>query len=619
MINPRLVLCSNATNPALPEDEHRTVLTLDALGHDPNVTIKVPDLARALSRVVPDRLVDLLEIAAYVYTADSATRRGTDWSRAEEPWGRDLKFIIPVRDVAFWNNETVKGDLIRLLNYLSDDDYQFDFPRLTQGRPVQGYLELANTDWKVDKVSHVLMFSGGLDSLAGALESASRQEPLVLVSHRSVGQISQRQADLVEEIRRRFPKLPLLHVPVWINKANPFGHEPTQRSRSFLFGSLGACVAAMVGGDGIRFYENGVVSLNLPVADEVVRARASRTTNPQTLRLLAEFFSLVVNRTLIVDNPFAFQTKRQIIERIAILGCTDLIGLTVSCAHTMFKSKGQQHCGRCSQCIDRRTAVLAGGYQAYDPSTDYVIDVFTGGRAGLTDQNIAIHYVRHATELIAMSPDQFAQSFNLELSRAVRGDPNSSKAVTAIHDMHQRYARDVSDVVSAQFRDHSEEVVTGSLHPLSLLGLVAKREHKQEMWDRYASRIGSILAAGIPLACKSEKPKNETRLQEIAEGILKGHDDDLEREFPFLRWSSGSTKPDFSKAGTDFWIELKYVRKKSDIRRITEEIAADITKYGDGGKHVCFVVYDPTHLIPDDRRFAEEILRRPTMHVRIVR
>jgi hypothetical protein len=50
-----------------------------------------------------------------------------------------------------------------------------------------------------------------------------------------------------------------------------------------------------------------------------------------------------------------------------------------------------------------------------------------------------------------------------------------------------------------------------------------------------------------------------------------------------------------------------------------EDIAADITKYGDGGKHVLFVVYDPSHFIADDAEFSKEILRRSTMHVEIVR
>ena len=59
---------------------------------------------------------DLLEIAAYIYTADCATKRNGKWEDDEstEPWPRDLHFVIPVRDLAFWQREDVLDLLIRL-------------------------------------------------------------------------------------------------------------------------------------------------------------------------------------------------------------------------------------------------------------------------------------------------------------------------------------------------------------------------------------------------------------------------------------------------------------------------------------------------------------------------
>lgn len=58
------------------------------------------------------------------------------------------------------------------------------------------------------------------------------------------------------------------------------------------------------------------------------------------------------------------------------------------------------------------------------------------------------------------------------------------------------------------------------------------------------------------------------------------------REFPFLRWGSTATKPDWSAEEFCLWVELKYVREKSDIPPITEAIAADITNYGDNERRV---------------------------------
>ncbi|HVS38259.1 MAG TPA: hypothetical protein VMS17_22065 [Gemmataceae bacterium] len=48
-------------------------------------------------------------------------------------------------------------------------------------------------------------------------------------------------------------------------------------------------------------------------------------------------------------------------------------------------------------------------------------------------------------------------------------------------------------------------------------------------------------------------------------------------------------------------------------------IAEDIRKYGDNERNVLKVVYDPAHLITDDREFAEPVLKRPAMQVRFVR
>ena len=49
------------------------------------------------------------------------------------------------------------------------------------------------------------MFSGGLDSLAGAVDTAVGGANLVLVSHRPVSTLDSRQKKLFAELQRRFP------------------------------------------------------------------------------------------------------------------------------------------------------------------------------------------------------------------------------------------------------------------------------------------------------------------------------------------------------------------------------------------------------------------------------
>ena len=63
--------------------------------------------------------------------------------------------------------------------------------------------------------------------------------------------------------------------------------------------------ARSVGARRVRFFENGVVSLNLPIGRQVVGAMATRTTHPLGLRRLGKILSLVAGETCTVDSPFA--------------------------------------------------------------------------------------------------------------------------------------------------------------------------------------------------------------------------------------------------------------------------------------------------------------------------
>jgi len=618
MIEPRLFLCSGAEQPSDTEGRH--LVSLDVAGPDPNVNLKIQDVARLFYKHLSPRNLDLLELASYVYTADAGTRRSQQWEAdAVEPWQRDLKFIIPVRDVSFWTSSDVSSALNRSLSFLTTDRWSFEFVPMRRETVAEQYLDIGDESWPFRDMPRVTMFSGGLDSLAGAVQAARAGERLVLVSHRPVTTISRRQRDLYLALRKGFPNIQMLHVPVWINKAGRFGYEPSQRTRSFLFSALGTVVAGLVGAGEVSFFENGVVTLNLPVADEVLRARASRTTHPLALRHLAQFSSLVSGKELRINNPFVYKTKAEVVASIADAGMGHLIGLSVSCAHTMHKSKAQQHCGTCSQCIDRRVGVLAAGLGHFDPENDYVSDVFTGLRKEGYERNIAIHYARHATELNRMSSEQFATRFNLDVTRAVRGEPDTTTAAERIYELHERHSDGVLRVLAQQMEAHAKQLVSGSLEPSSMLALIAGRHHNYPLWHAYADKLGSILQTGLPKACASHPPKNEPHLQELADAILATQDEELIREFPFMRWSSSSTKPDWSKESFALWIEAKFVRKKQDILPITEAIAADITKYGDNQRRVLFVVYDPTHAVLDDRQFSSPIVARENMRVYFIR
>jgi REase_DpnII-MboI/Queuosine biosynthesis protein QueC len=616
---PRTFLCGGAK--AEVETGHVSV-PLDTTGPERNVNLRLEDVAKVMTSALNPRVLDFLELAAYIYAADSSVARDTGWldQASTEPWGREFTFHVAVRDPIFWSDPRTIAVLTRLLKFLSDDAYNFHFHQMEHSLPVQMYLELGDLqDWPFYGVDRVLMFSGGLDSLAGAVDTAASGSPLVLVSHRPVAALSKRQQDLFTALRSGVQSN-MIRIPVWVNKESGLGRDFSQRTRSFLFAALGTAVAESVQAEGLRFFENGIVSLNLPVADEVLRSRASRTTHPMSLAYLAELCSLVIGRNLAVDNPYIHLTKTEVLEQIRDHGASKLIMHTVSCAHYgIHQSSSRRHCGTCSQCIDRRVAVLASGQSDYDPQDDYVSEVFTGPRQPRYEQNMATDYVRHALELNGMADEEMAARFNLEFSQAVRHEERRGASVQAYIAMHKRHASSVDTVVKQQMTVHSAGFVDGTLCDSSLLALVAGQRHRESIWRRYAERIVHMLASGLPVACKSHPPKNEPHLQEICDGILRGQESLLIREFPYLRWSSSATKPDWSAEALSLWVELKFVRQASDIRQITEDIAADITKYGDNQRHVLFVIYDPEHLVVDEPSFASDISAHEGMIVRFIR
>jgi DpnII restriction endonuclease len=245
--------------------------------------------------------------------------------------------------------------------------------------------------------------------------------------------------------------------------------------------------------------------------------------------------------------------------------------------------------------------------------------VLTGKRDDEADRTMAVSYARHALELAKSSPEDIAEKFNTEIGRAARAFSNPTAASHELINLHLRHGMAVQNVVTDSVSALALDLIEGNIEPTSLLGLVVERQHLASSWKRFCDRISLVLENGLPAACVSKLPDNETHLQQICDGLLRAADHNLIREYPYLRWSSRMTKPDFSEEAKSVWVELKYVRSSSDIRHITEEIAADITKYRDNNRRTLFVVYDPEHLVIDEQSFSADIERHEGNLVKIIR
>jgi hypothetical protein len=247
--------------------------------------------------------------------------------------------------------------------------------------------------------------------------------------------------------------------------------EYTQRSRSFLYAALACVVARLFGRRRVRFFENGVVSINLPISEQVVGARATRTTHPLVMDHFSKFFSAAVGQPIEFDNPFIWKTKADIVRSIVDQGCGDLIKHTVSCTRVRDSTKLHTHCGRCSQCIDRRFAVLAAHADRDDPREMYNVELLTGSRDEAKDQTMAESYVRTALELREIGELGFFSRFGGETARVLRcfASLSADEIGRRVLDLHQRHAQAVWHVLTTAVKTHSDDLVSRRLPPSSVL------------------------------------------------------------------------------------------------------------------------------------------------------
>ncbi len=434
--------------PPLTKSGGDEVLRLDIAGREVAMTLRIGQLNRQLVEGLQDRVLDLLEIAALVYCADAAVSRGglADQKMGEK-WHRRFVATMPVRDLDFWQRESVIQALEETLMFLSGDRFEFSFsikdePDAERSR----FFKFGrNSSWKPHRV---LMFSGGLDSFAGAVEEIVEQKHRVaLVSHASSTKIAPVQKRLISALSKRYGPEKCRHIPMSAQLKGRSTAERTHRTRSFLFAVLGSITAKAFGLDRLSFHENGVVSLNLPPVGSVIGTRATRTTHPKALNLLTGFLQLVFENDMRVDNPYFARTKAEVVERISQLGMADQIVETRSCADVHNQTNQYFHCGRCSQCIDRRFAMLSIGLERFDPEDAYRVDLMSDARPNGIDREMALSYVRNAVLFENATPDALIRNFPVVLDAVNYLDNPPDTAMVMIADLLNRHGKAVTSVM----------------------------------------------------------------------------------------------------------------------------------------------------------------------------
>lgn len=338
--------------------------------------VQLADLTGALNHGIGDTLeqlqrlditpseagIDLLILASAVYAADKRINRA---SEAQDCWTREIDLHLPVSNVEVWTNN---AQVIReMLRFLTGDLWRVYFrPRIREFR------EIAVPTGQLPGFgfTEVSLFSGGLDSFIGAIDSYEADRLPLLVSHGWLPNDSKHQQLCLDAYRNTYGQERVFQIRsrVGFEEGLIAGNEPerTERARSFLFFSLAAISASgMAGHATISVPENALISLNIPLDVLRLGSFSTRTTHPYFLFKFNQLLSCIAIDAEL-NNPYRFKTKGEMVAECANPEfLQNRVADTTSCSSAnkgRWKGEPPGHCGHCVPCIIRRAALLSLPY-----------------------------------------------------------------------------------------------------------------------------------------------------------------------------------------------------------------------------------------------------------------
>lgn len=375
--------------------ESRGMVTINgSLTHQYHVCFE--GIERVFGIPLSARNADLAELAISAYVGDRVSPRRSpyEYDPYRMQWRRHLHLRIPLRDANFWNQPEVSYKLCALLEHYTDDAWSFEFLQraIVSGPVKQEYLPLLPDNLTV------MPFSGGLDSLAGAVDILASKpgSTLALCSVGTNPRTTGRQRALIRDLTARFGhRITPAEVPVYLIGSDDGVIETTQRSRGFVFLVLAALVAELGRLDELMVAENGIGALALPYNYTQVGTHTTRAVHPLSLIRLSEFVTTVFGHPFRMHNPYLFQTKGQMCTQLAGHGASELAASSVSCdtfgAH---RDSRAPQCGVCTSCLLRRQALYTAGLKDVEAQSGYRYDVLSSAPALKVDQLYALHAMR---------------------------------------------------------------------------------------------------------------------------------------------------------------------------------------------------------------------------------
>lgn len=597
------VFCGELCNSNKCESDEVNLLNYNHNELEQNIVIGYDKFVKD-PETLPSRILDFLYIAAMVFCADRQVNRGERTSLSNDAWARSFEFHIPVLDIDFWENKNLQKSLSDALCFMTGDrSYTFSFEKSKVGLiPKKDYQQLAIFNRETDRIGDsenvdVMLFSGGLDSLAGVIERLNTvlDRKLLIVSHRANNTVIHTQQNVIKYLNQKYPDR-LIDYGFQCNNCGMVSKEETQRTRMFLFATIAFSICYSIGKQKFYVYENGITSINLPIQTDVINARASRTTHPKTLGLMNKIFRFF-DDDFRVEAPYFNKTKEDIVRKFSDFGEKDLIASAVSCSSTRNKPGMAPHCGCCSQCIDRRFAMYAANLDEVD--APYANDFIMSNPGKETVQRL-YNTLRLACMEEYNSPIELYKKFPEEMTSLLKFWPgkNADDSLNEIYDLFRRYGDSILRATTIMRMKHDN--LRKAVEKFSFLDMVNNREYLKTPMDIRVTEIDKILKENISIMFHSEKPKNENDMNDKIKALLGAASKNFSREFPVIKFGITNYRADLSQES--LLIEGKYIRKGTSPSVASTGIAADITEISDE-YGIMFIVYDPDRAIIEDTEF----------------
>ena len=302
----------------------------------------------------PSITFSLLYLSAIVYAIDRSVEREI---YSVDGWSREFDVDINIPDYEIF--QPLESQINSLLSFLTGDYWSCHFV----GTASIHYVKYKTTNY-FDGITQVNLFSGGMDSLIGAIDYMTDHPDgkLFLASHYdSIMRGPRSDQDGIKRLfgyhyPGRFCAIPAVLIQPGLSS------ELSCRSRSLMFLSI-ALIIASFSGCKIVVPENGSVSLNYPLSPSRRASCSTRTTHPVFMK---GYRDLIRRMGICVDveNPYEKMTKGEMVQN-----CSDkpyllrVVAESNSCGKRgmhqfMYDNHNASHCGHCMPCMYRRAALL---------------------------------------------------------------------------------------------------------------------------------------------------------------------------------------------------------------------------------------------------------------------